>query len=726
MGLHAATIFLSAFLLFQVQPLIAKNILPWFGGTPAVWTTCMLFFQIVLLAGYAYAHIIRTQLSNRGQAIAHVAVLIVAAALTVLLQITPLEAWKPEEAGNPTWRILGVLATSVGLPYFVLASTSPLVMAWFSVTRPGKSPYRLYAVSNAGSLLALASYPLLFEPLLRLRMQADVWSALFISFAFLCGACAVFLWRARPAEAAAPEAAPAAGPVPRPGLVARGFWLALPACGSALLLAVTNQMCSDVGVVPFLWILPLALYLLSFILCFESDRLYRRAIFWPLLVLAGGAVIGLLFGGINVPIVLQVSGYSLALFVCCMVCHGELARLKPDPRLLTSYYLTMSAGGAVGGVLVALVAPLVFKGYYELHVALGACFVLTALIFWREEFRVPRWRRRWSFPIVGVATVLFPILAVSGLAIETRNEFEGAVSVSRNFYGTLTVTEYNADDPELHFYSLCHGRILHGSQYTGEPRRFEPITYYGDPAGVSLAIRYACEGPTPKVGVVGLGTGTMAAFGRPGATYRFYEINTAVLQLASTRFTYLADSRAKCEVVMGDARLSMEREQPQGYDVIVLDAFSSDAIPVHLLTEQAFEIYEKHLKPTGVLAVHISNRYLDLEPVVLGEADALGLGASVVTTDDNDEVGILGSTWVLVTANQKFLENESVVKAATPASKNSAARIVWTDDYSDLLRIVKVEWREVFSTLKLDWLWPGPAAEPESEQETASQPADRP
>ena len=523
MGLHAVTIFLSAFLLFQIQPLIARYLLPWFGGTAAVWTTCMLFYQIVLLAGYAYAHLIRTRLSSRGQVIAH---LVLLAAAVVLLPIAPSAGWKPQEAGDPTWRILGTLAATVGIPYFALSATSPLLMAWFSATRPGASPYRLYAISNAGALLALASYPFVVEPLLRLRMQADVWSALFISFAFLCGACAIFFWRAkRPPETLPETAGAAASAPPRPSLFVRGLWLALPACGSALLLAVTNEMCSDVGVVPDLWILPLALYLVSFILCFESDRLYQRAIFWPLLVVAGGVALALLYGGVNVPIVLQIAGYSFVLFACCMVCHGELARLKPDPRLLTSYYLSISAGGAVGGVLVGLVAPVVFSGYFELHVALGACFVLTALIFWRKEIRTPRWRWRWAFPVVGVVTVAVPILMVSGLVMQAKDEFRWAISVSRNFYGVLTVTEYNSEDPLTMYYSLCHGRILHGTQYTNAPLRYEATTYYGDASGVGLAIQHGCECAAPKVGVVGLGTGTLASYGRPGATYRFYEIN---------------------------------------------------------------------------------------------------------------------------------------------------------------------------------------------------------
>jgi len=697
-GLYAVTIFLSAFLLFQVQPIIGKCILPWFGGGAAVWTACMLFFQTVLLAGYAYAHVVRTRLSDRGQAVVHLALL---AAALVLLSIVPSATWKPEAAGDPTWLILGALATSVGLPYFALSATSPLLQAWLSTTRPGASPYRLYAVSNAGSLLALATYPVAFEPLLRLRMQADTWSALFVAFALLCGVCAVGLWQAkRPAGLEAGAAAPAAAP-PRPGPVARALWLLLPACGSALLLAVTNQMCSDVGVVPDLLILPLALYLVSFILCFQGERTYWRPLFWPLLALAGAAILWLLSENVHVSIVVQIAGYSLGLFVCCMVCHGELARLKPDPHYLTGYYLAMSAGGAVGGVLVALVAPAVFSAYFELHLALGACFVLAGVAFWREALVDRRWRQRWSFPLLGLASAAVPTAACVALAMEAQEELRHCLSSSRNFYGVLQVTEYNAEDPDNLYYVLCHGRIMHGSQYAADPRRHRPTTYYGEKSGVGLAVLHRCPGTLARVGVVGLGTGTIAVYGRPGDTYRFYEINPAVEQLARTRFTYLPDSRACCEVVMGDARLSMEREPPQEYDLLALDAFSSDAIPVHLLTEEAFAIYLRHLKPEGVLAVHISNRFLDLEPVVLGLADRLGLEAAVISVSDAEEYdeegeegdqGLCGSTWVLVTRDKAFLEYEPIREAATPPAETSSARIVWTDDYSNLLRILKYDW----------------------------------
>jgi SAM-dependent methyltransferase len=737
-GLYAVTIFLSAFLLFQVQAIIGKCILPWFGGGAAVWTACMLFFQTALLAGYAYAHVVRTRLSDRGQAAVHLALL---AAGLVLLPIVPSATWKPEAAGDPTWLILGALATSVGLPYFALSATSPLLQAWLSTTRPGASPYRLYAVSCAGSLLALATYPLAFEPLLRLRMQAETWSALFVAFAFLCCVCAVGLWRSKQRAAPAEEqrrergtgngerenlcgaspggsfrfpvpcsrfppfftwaGAPAAAP-PRPGPVARALWILLAACGSALLLAVTNQMCSDVGVVPLLWVLPLALYLASFILCFQGERTYWRPLFWPLLALAGAAILWLLSENVHVSIVVQIAGYSLGLFVCCMVCHGELARLKPDPRYLTGYYLAIAAGGAVGGALVALVAPVVFSAYFELHLALGACFVLAGVAFWREAIVDRRWQQWWSFPLLGIASAAVPMAACVALAMEAQEELRHCLSSSRNFYGVLQVTEYNKEDPDNLYYVLCHGRIMHGSQYAAAPRRYRPTTYYGEKSGVGLAVLHRCPRPgRAKVGVVGLGTGTIAVHGRPGDTYRFYEINPAVEQLARTQFTYLSDSRARCEVVMGDARLSLEREPPQAYDVLALDAFSSDAIPVHLLTEEAFAIYLRHLKPEGVLAVHISNRFLDLEPVVLGLADRLNLGAAVISVSEDEEYdeegevvdqGLCSSTWVLVTRDKEFLDREPIRAAATPPAETSSARIVWTDDYSNLLRILTYDW----------------------------------
>jgi len=639
--LYALTIFLSAFLLFQVQPLMGKWILPWFGGGPAVWTVCLLFFQTVLLAGYGYAHLVRTRLGERGQALVHAAVIVGA---VLLLPIAPSAGWKPDGAEEPTWRVLGVLGASVGLPYFALSATSPLLQAWFSAARPGASPYRLYALSNAGSLLALASYPFLIEPALRLRSQAAVWSAGFAAFA------------------------------------------ALPACGSVLLLAITNQVCADVGVLPFLWVLPLGLYLVSFILSFHSERIYQRAVFWPLLVLAAPAVLWLLHENVDVDLLWQVVGYGSALFVCCMVCHGELARLKPSPRHLTSFYLTASAGGALGGLLVALVAPLVFDAYFELHVGLWACFALAVAAFWRERAPHRRWRR-WAAVLFGIGNLAVLAAVATGLAFDVHRQGGGALSTSRSFYGILRVTENEDFTNEGVYYSLRHGSILHGCQYVSEPLRFQPTTYYGETSGVGLALLNRRCGEPMNVGVVGLGVGTLAAYGQPGDTYRFYEINPEVRRLATTWFTYLADSAAECEVVMGDARLSLEREAPQGYDVLALDAFTGDAIPLHLLTAEAFEIYRRHLKPDGVLAVHISNRFLDLEPVVLALAERFGMAAAVIDIDEEEREELSTSTWVLVTADREFLECPAIQDAA--AEPGPIVSRLWTDDFSDLFNILK-------------------------------------
>ena len=706
MALYAATIFLGAFLLFQVQPVMGKWILPWFGGGPAVWTVCMLFFQAALLAGYAYAHGVRTRLGERGQAIVHLAILAVA---LVVLPIAPSASWKPEGGEDPTWRILLVLATSVGLPYLALAATSPLLQAWFSAAYPRRSPYRLFALSNAGSLLALASYPFLIEPALGLKTQAAIWSAGFVAFVALCAGCAIRAGWLKSAAASAlgettatrnsppvggqavavPPPAPPAAEYVRPGIMAHVLWLALPACGSVLLLAVTNQMCYDVGVVPDLWVLPLGLYLVSFILCFESDRVYLRPVFWVLLVPATAGVLWLLYKNVDAPILYQIVGYSVGLFAACMVCHGELARLKPSPRHLTSFYLTLAAGGAVGGVLVAVVAPLVFPAYYELHVGLWTCMVL-ALIAWLYERRT-RGRRgpAWAFPLVAVSAVAAIVGAAVLLVQEAREQIKDAASVSRNFYGLLRVTEYGPEDTESCYHVLFHGRIMHGLQYEEEPLRSEPTTYFGPNSGVGLVLLNRRHDGPMRVGIVGLGTGTLAAYGRTGDTFRFYEINPAVRRLATSRFTYVADSAARCDVVLGDARLSLEREPPEEYDVLALDAFSGDAIPVHLLTEEAFQIYQRHLKPDGVLAVHTSNRFVDLEPVVLGLAAHFGLGA-VVINDENKggSEEFSESTWILLSRDRNFLDRGAIRSASAPPQSKSARRL-WTDDYSNLFSILR-------------------------------------
>jgi hypothetical protein len=703
--LFAATIFLSAFLLFQIQPLIGKWILPWFGGGPAVWTTCLLFFQTTLLGGYAYAHVLRTLLKERGQMVVHLVLL--TGAVVALNWLAPSESWKPQGGEDPTWRVLALLAVAVGLPYFVLSATSPLIQAWFSVTYAGRSPYRLYALSNVGSLLALASYPFVVEPLLRLQVQGWVWSGGFLVFAALCGLCAVRAFRAsgRVAVTLAPVGtSPQAARSPR---VAHLLWLALPACGSVMLMATTNQMCSDVPAVPFLWIVPLGLYLLSFILVFDSDRVYYRPVFWPAMALAAAGVLYLLHENVDLSILWQIAGYSAAMFICCMVCHGELARLKPAPRYLTTFFLLSSAGGAVGGLFVALVAPILFKGYFEFHVGLAGCFVLALLAYYFQQPQSLRlsgkqWAGQAVLGLVGLAA-----LGTLGfyLARDAKNQIAGATELARNFYGVLQVTENDADNPRWHSFTLRHGRILHGTQYTSSRLRFKPVTYYGPESGVGRAVLYR-RGPTEslRVGIVGLGTGTMAAWGSTGDTYRFYEINPAVLHLAQTRFTFLKDSKADVEVVMGDARLSMEREPSQRYDILVLDAFSSDSIPMHLLTKEAVQLYRRHLVKDGVLAIHISNRFLDLRPVCLALAEHFGMGAAIIADYPNQRVFVpetpddldpyagaeySASVWVLVTEDADFLANPCVQGGLEDPAEMPTKRRLWTDDYSDIFSLLR-------------------------------------
>jgi hypothetical protein len=723
----ALTIFLSAFLLFQVQPLVSKRILPWFGGSPAVWTTCMLFFQLALLGGYVYAHLIATRLRGRRQVVVHLVVL-GAAMMALPLLFLPLwlgGSWKPSSPDSPTWRIAGLLAATVGLPFFALSSTSPLVQRWFTLARPQGAVYRLYALSNVGSLLALLSFPVLMEPLLSTRTLAIAWAAGFAGFVLLCVWSGLGALRAggveQPVGAAQPPSAgdslerqsqamasappgAAAGSQPLEERVPRPvwlLWLLLPACASIMLLALTNAMCQDVAVVPFLWVLPLGLYLLSFIICFDSEYWYYRPVFWPLML---GAIwyMGehVLRAGAEADLAVQIGGLAIGLFACAMVCHGELVRLRPGPRRLTAFYLMVAAGGALGGVFVTLAAPLVFKTFVELHIGIGltAAVTLSALgyhllyrtpaAWWARPIRgLPAWLR-WT----GVSLAAAGLVALAGwLTHLARTEQQEVVCTERNFYGVLRVLEYHPEDPEQHAFWLLHGRITHGVQYTGSLRR-TPVSYYGKETGLALALNdYLRTENGMHVWAIGMGTATLAAYGRHGDLYRFFEINSNVVDLTKNKgyFTYFTDSPAQCEIVMGDGRLSIEREPPdQRFDVLVLDAFTSDAIPVHLLTREAFEIYLRHMNPGGIIAVHISNRHLDLEPVVVGLADEFGLKRVRRESGSSAEDTEFTTDWILLTNNEAFLAKPEVRENAAPLP---ARPCYWTDDFSDLFTIIR--WR---------------------------------
>lgn len=689
MLLFALTIFLSAFLLFLIQPLMARQILPWFGGAASVWVTCLLFYQVALLGGYAYAHWLAGRAPRR-QAYLHAALIAVS---LLWLPVIPSVAWKPAGGAQPIFGILGLLSMTIGLPFLLLAATSPLLQACYARVASGARPYRFFAVSNAGSLLGLLCYPLLVEPWLATRAQAVSWSAAYAATGALI---ALVLLRHRAALPLVAE--PRSAPLPERST--RLLWLALPACAAALLYGVTNHLTQNIAAIPFLWVLPLSLYLLSFVLCFGARSFYHRSIFLKLLAVAlGGMAYALGPDFANAELRLLLPLYLSGLFLCCMVCHGELARLQPHPAHLTRFYLCVAAGGALGGVYAGVLAPLAYAGYYEFHVALGSCAALALFVLYRDpqsRFYRAAWQPSW-LALLSLAGGL-----IGSLYWNVRSEANQARLTVRNFYGSLRVVDRDnvqvvwfkdgreqlLPDPRAQR-KLIHGTIDHGAQFLSPDRRREPIAYYAAETGVGRALHAAtaaAAGPI-RVGVVGLGAGTLAAYGRAGDVYRFYEINPLVERIARSEFTYLADSAAQVEVALGDARLTMDREPDQQYDVLAVDAFSSDAIPVHLLTLEAFRLYLRHLKPGGLLVLHLSNRYVELQPVVAAAADALGKQALVWKTSSEQSKGTFATTWAVVGDAETLLRPSLAGPGRPPVALEKFT--AWTDDFSNLLRLLK-------------------------------------
>jgi SAM-dependent methyltransferase len=764
MLLYATTILLSAFLLFQVQPVIAKIILPWFGGSAAVWITCLVFFQVVLLLGYLYAHLLVRYLKPRVQTRVHVVLLL---GSLLALRVYPNASWKPSGNGDPALGILGLLAVTVGLPYFLLSSTGPLLQAWYARQFHGAVPYRLYALSNAGSMFALLGYPFLFEPVWTTHQQAGIWSAAYGGFLLLCIATAIRAGRA--AELAPPESAPEASAGNGvPGAREYAFWLLLPTCASVLLLAISNHIAQNVAAIPFLWVLPLSLYLLSFILCFDGRGWfrYRRYPHVPLMAILLGGMALAVDGLENAPIVLVAGLFALGLFACCMVCHGELTLLKPHPRYLTQFYLAIAAGGALGGFLVGFVAPHLFHSSYELELGMALCAAVTLAAL--ANHPSPEWMRHlvpglellpaslgsllagylgflyrdqllaaahravrlfahgWTptrdfdtcllllvllwlagallvlkrgvrlgwVPRQGVkpfAVELLALMLIGYLGYEVGHANTGYRRMVRNFYGALKVTDSGPSEEADSTRCLLHGTINHGEQFLNPARRRLPTTYYAEESGIGMAIRDKQQSPgRMRVGVIGLGTGTTAAYGRAGDCYRFYEINPQVRGIAETDFTFLSDCPCRIETAIGDARLSLEAEAPQNFDVLAVDAFSGDSIPVHLLTREAMQLYFRHLKPDGILAVHITNRYLDLLPVVDSVSRATGRIARLVTNPEDEDRNVLRAKWVLVTAPVPGFDQNLASRSQSIASARKVR--LWTDEYSNLFQILKWEW----------------------------------
>ncbi len=684
MTLFAAVTLAGAFLLFLVEPLLARAILPWFGGVSSVWATCLVFYQIVLLGGYLYAHLGR-RLGVRRQAVLHAALLVLSLAL---LPIAVSPRWKPTAAESPTWWLLALLTATVGGPYFLLASTAPLLHDWFGELRADRSPYPLYAVSNAGSVLALAAYPAVVEPLLGVRAQARVWSVAYAVFVVACAALSLIVARGRAAAVARPGRAPERAAGPRPPAKDVAFWVALSACGAGLLLAITDHMTLDIAPVPLLWVVPLGLYLVSFIVAFAG--LYRRGLWGALLVLALGAMAILWNWGLAFPTLVQLGVSAGVLFAACMVCHGELVRSAPSPDRLTTFYLAVATGGAVGGALVALVAPLVLPDYWELPALLLSAYLLLLVALARDARRV--WGRAARLTARAALATVF-VLATAGFVVPAVQLARGTVATARNFYGVLRVQDH-PPGPLSAERVLMDGRIIHGGQFLDRARRDQPTTYFTPGSGVALAIQdnpRRLAGLPLRIGVIGLGVGTLAALGEPGDSIRFYEINPAVVRMARRYFTFLRDSPAEVDVVLGDGRLSLEREMAvpahrHRYDVLVVDAFSSDAIPIQFLTVQAADLYWTAIEPDGVIVFQATNRHVDLAPVVRGLAAHLGCSALEITSHPRPGSGGALSSWILVTRNRALIAR--VRSAATPAPPHARV-ITWTDNHSDLLQVLR-------------------------------------
>ena len=669
MALHAATIFASAFLLFLIQPVLAKQILPWFGGTAIVWTTCMVFFQFVLLLGYAYAHAL-VRLRPRHQVVIHIAL---AAACLAFLPITPEAAWKPAGGENPVARILALLFATVGLPYFLLSSTSPLVQSWFARAFPGSSPYPLFALSNFASMGALLGYPFVIEPWFRNAEQSAYWSW---GFALFVALCATLAWRSRGLESDddPQEAAGAAEPRPRARTIA--FWLLLSAMGSVMLLSVSNHLTQNISSIPLLWVVPLALYLATFILCFEGREWYRRDAYLGLLVWMLCMMAWFLADkSLQFELLWQIGVFSLGLFVVCMFCHGELARRRPGPRHLTLFYLTVSLGGVIGGILVGIVAPVTLPGYLELEISL----VIVAAIALATNLRRP-------LPVIGMF-VAVAAFTTAALIYRVHTFMENTVYIERNYYGVLRVKENQSrsDDVDTRYRSLVHGAILHGEQWLNEKWRKSATTYYKASSGIGRTL-LAYEGKPIRVGIIGLGAGSIAVYGDADDVYRFYDIDPSVVRIANTWFTYLKDSDAKIEIALGDARLNLEREPSQQFDVLAIDAFSGDSIPTHLITYEAVGVYLRHMKPDGVMAFHVSNRFLDLKPVLLAIAEKRGLEYAYV--HETGEEGGTTSDWVLITRDKPFILRPSIVEATEPVLPRPEWNL-WTDDFNNLVQVFR-------------------------------------
>lgn len=670
----ALTILLGAFLVFQVQPVFSNSVLPWFGGTPAVWTTCMLFFQVVLFGGYLYAHLLSSWLQPKTQVIVH-SMMLIAAMMT--LPIEPDTAWKPTGGESPLLYLLSLLTINVGLPYFVLSSTGPLVQTWLSYRNPDNSVYRLFALSNIGSLVALLSYPFLFEPMLSLSNQSWFWSIGFGVYAVCQLVLLAGLWRVTKPSAATKDLN-AGTTISRPTRGHLQAWLLLPAFASVMLLAITNHVCRDVAVIPFLWVLPLSIYLLSFIISFDRPVWYRPKLF--ALICLCMMFLWTVADAINPEHWLPIEVlYNMAiLFLVCMLCHGEVARIKPHTRFLTKYYLYLSAGGAIGGLIVGLICPLVFSSFVEYSFGMFATGVMAVVMLiahrsWTAiDFNLDVVRRlKWA----GVLVVLLATL------MGAKNNRKGKIAMNRNFFGMVEILQYKNGR------GMVHGNTLHGSQFQ-KPNHRIATSYFGAQSGIGRTLRFKTQQGPIHVCTCGLGAGTMATYGRDGDKFEFIEINPVVEDFARQYFTFLEDSAADVSVHIGDGRLVLERSTDK-YDVVAIDVFSSDAVPAHLLTVEAMQLYKDRVKQDGIIAVNVINRHLDIARQVHRLAHEIGWHSREIRADANPEQGMFKSQWVVISRTPDVFSDPIFGETITPAPEMIESTPAWTDQYHNLFSLLK-------------------------------------
>jgi hypothetical protein len=662
--LYSLTIFLSAFLLLVVEPMAAKQLLPTLGGSSAVWTTCLVFFSVVLLLGYLYAHWISSLFDPKQQAVIHILILTMGL-LTLGIRIQPGPA---AVSYHPALTVFRVLATVIGLPYLALSSTTPLLTAWYAGSFEGISPYRLFALSNLASLLALASYPLFIEPHLTMKQQTGWWSGGFLVFAVLCGA---ITWQGRRRLVTPePEKAVLAGR-PEP------FWFLLALGGGMMLTAVTSHMSANIAAIPLLWLPPLALYLMTFILAFQGAwRPVRQSMLRWVLVAVASMAYALRDIRTILPIAVSLPLFLIALFLCCFFLHGELYARRPVTAGMTRFYLVVATGGAAGTLLVGVIFPLVLRANYDLACTLVVVSLIALAATWQDG---------WGLRMIWMAGAAASIVVLS---TQVHQYDDDAVALMRNFYGTLRVRESHLPPQSDTDRQLLNGTIEHGAEWFAPQFLGQPLTYYAPDSGLGLAMRLCCGAGTKRVGVIGLGTGTVAAYGNPGDAVLFYEINPLVERLARHWFTFLHDSPARIDVILGDARLSLAAEKPQHFNVIVVDAFSGDAIPVHLLTREALALYRKHLLPGGVIVFHVSNQYINLEPVVASIAEDAGMKSESVHSRGDEQNGYYYADWILVTANETLLSQPEIVNNGFPTPLQANVRL-WTDNYSSVFPLLK-------------------------------------